>query len=209
MRPRLALLALALALPLSLAAQGTQRAKNVEKFDVSGLPKTPHNDTEKEIFDLLRVHRRGDLQDATRIHLKLAEYYKAQGDKARADDCTKMATAAWEAASGAPPASAQSPGTPPFEPVGTFEAAFVYADELNVAHTWEFFDDGTFAHSVSNAEQAGLASPREVGWYSIENGQMRLWQAQPATDRTLAFELVGEGGSDGALMDGVRMKPRK
>lgn len=209
MRPRLALLALALALPLSLPAQGSQRAKNVEKFDVSGLPKSPKSALEREIFDLLRVHKRGDLQDATRIHLKLAEYYKAKGDEARADDCTKMAAEAWDVVSGAPPASASSPGTPPFQPAGTFEAAFVYADDLNVAHTWEFFEDGTFAHSVSNAEQAGLASPKELGWYSISDGQIRLWQAEPATDRTVTFQLLGENGKDGAVLDSVRMKPRK
>jgi hypothetical protein len=35
---------------------------------------------------------------------------------------------------------------------------------------------------------------------------MRLWQLLPAVDRNVAFEFIGEGGRDGAILDGVKMK---
>ena len=35
---------------------------------------------------------------------------------------------------------------------------------------------------------------------------MRLWMAEPPMDRTVTFELLGKNG---AVLDGVRMKPAK
>jgi hypothetical protein len=206
MRPIVLLLTLLFALPLPAAAQATKRARDVERFDVAGLPKTPGSEREREIFLLLRVHKKGDLTDATRIHTMLAEYYKERGDAARADDCRRMAADAWDAASGAERTSAHSPGKPPFSPERTFQRTFAYTDELKVTETWEFFTDGTFARTVTDPSRSG-AGPSEVGWYSVLNGRMRLWQVRPAADRTVAFELLGLDGKDGAVLDGVKMKP--
>jgi hypothetical protein len=207
MRYRHLLLALALAIPALAHPQATPPKSGIERFDVSGLPATASSTLEKEIFTLIRYHRRGDLRDATRIHLKLAEYYKERGEAARADDCTKMASEAWEAAEKGVRVSAGAPGTPPFEPAGTFRMNFAYADEeLGATHRWEFFDDGTFAHSLTTPAGQTSPPPTELGWYSIQEGQVRLWQARPALDRTVTFQLLGEGGKNGAVMDGVRMR---
>ena len=67
------LLAVALSIPMAAPAQPSARPANPERFDVSGLPPKASSALEQEIFTLLRYHRRGDLRDATRIHLKLAE----------------------------------------------------------------------------------------------------------------------------------------
>lgn len=199
------LLAVTLAFPVALAAQTTPARKaDLERFDVSGLPKTATTELEKEIFLLLRVHKKGDLTDATRIHMKLADYYKLIGEKAKAADCTKMAGEAWDAANGAIPNSAMSPGKPPFEPEGTFERTFTVTDEMKVIHTWQFYVDGTFSHSVTDLGKG--EGPTELGWYTFKDGRMRLWQQQPSVDRTVPFELVGPEGKDGAVLDGVRMK---
>lgn len=207
MRYRHLLLALAFAIPALAHTQATPPKSGMERFDVAGLPTTASSTLEKEIFTLIRYHRRGDLRDATRIHLKLAEYYKERGEAARADDCTKMANEAWEAAEKGLRVSAGAPGTPPFEPAGTFRMNFAYADEeLGATHRWEFFDDGTFAHSLTTPAGQTSPPPTELGWYSIQAGQIRLWQARPALDRTVTFELLGEGGRNGAVMEGVRMR---
>ena len=205
MRPGL-LVALAVVLPLALQGQATSRARDVERFEVSGLPATATNDLEREIFLLLRIHKKGDFTDASRIHVKLAQYYQSQGKSALADDCNRMAMRAWEAATGERPTSAGSAGSPPFEPLNTLAAVFSYSDDLRVEHTWEFFMDGTFAHSLTNDSTTTSAGPRELGWYSIAGGRLRLWQMRPRLDRTVSFELLGEGGKDGATLDGVRMK---
>lgn len=196
---------LVLALPVTATAQTAARKAELERFDTSGLPKTPTTELEKEIFLLLRVHKKGDLTDATRIHMKLADYYKAKGEAAKAADCTKMAGDAWDAANGAIPNSAMSPGKPPFQVEGTFEKTFTVTDELKVMHTWQFYVDGTFSHSVMMPGTG--EGPTELGWYTLKEGQMRLWQQTPKVDRTVTFEFIGPEGSDGAVLDGVRMKP--
>ncbi|MFN8581412.1 MAG: hypothetical protein U0163_10600 [Gemmatimonadaceae bacterium] len=208
MRTNVLLCALSLAMPLattptSLAAQ---KPANVERFEVAGLPKTPTTDLEKEIFMLLRVHKKGDLADATRIHMKLAEYYKHVGDNARAADCTKSAEAAWQAISGnTAPTSAASPGSPPFDPAGTFEGSFLYVDDLKVEHRWDFFVDGTYSHRITDGRDASVRPPTELGWYSVTGDAMRLWQLQPKSDRQVTFRLL-----DGnAVMNGMTMKPAK
>ena len=206
MRPIVLFLILLFALPVPAAAQATKRARDVERFDVAGLPKTPNSERERDIFLLLRVHKKGDLADATRIHAMLAEYYKERGDAARADDCQRMAADAWDAASGAERTSAHSPGKAPFAPEGTFRRTFTYTDELKVTATWEFFIDGTFARTVSDPSRAG-AGPSEAGWYRVLDGRMRMWQVRPVVDRTVAFELLGLDGKDGAVLDGVTIKP--
>jgi hypothetical protein len=206
MRPSVFILAALLALPASASAQTAKRTRDVERFDVAGLPKTPGTELEREILLLLRVHKKGDLADATRIHAKLAEYYKQRGDSARADDCSRMATDAWDVISGAERTTAHSPGKPPFSPEGKFQGTFTYTDELKVTQTWEFFSDGTFARAVNDATHGG-GGPSEVGWYTLRDGRMRLWQVRPSVDRTVTFELLGDGGKDGAVLDGVRMKP--
>ena len=203
MRPAILLPALVFCLNASVDAQ-TKKPRDLERFDVSGLPATPSNDVERQIFLFLRVHRKGDLNDATRIHMLLAQYYKDMGDRVRADDCTRMAADAYEAGSKMAPETARSAGTPPFSPERTFRRSFVYTDELNVAHTWEFYLDGTFSHAVSNESREG---PNEKGWYTRNRAQMRIWQLKPSVDRTVTFELLGPDGSDGAVLDGVRMKP--
>jgi hypothetical protein len=194
---------LLLGLPASMDAQVKKAPRDFERFDVSGLPAQPTTDIERQIFLLLRVHRKGDLEDATRIHMLLAQYYKDRGDVSRADGCSKLAAAAWEAKSDAPP-SARSAGKPPFTPEGTFQRSYVYSDELNLTHTWEFYLDGTFSHSVTGGSGGG---PNEAGWYTRRRTQLRLWLAQPSADRTVDFELLGPDGVDGAVLDGARMKP--
>lgn len=205
MRSRFLLLALTLAVPTLTSAQTPKRAKDVEKFEVTGLPKAPASQIEKEIFVLLRAHKRGDYTDASRIHLKLAQYYKERGQEQLEDVCNQKAMEAWSAASGERPSSAGSPGSPPFEPAGTFARLFSYTDDLKFEHTWEFFADGTFAHAVETAEKSATAPPRERGWYSLSDGKMRLWQFKPRAERAVRFELRGEGGKDGAVMDDIKL----
>ena len=201
------LLAAALAIPVTATAQKGAQPANPERFDVSGLPQSPSSTREKEIFTLLRYHRRGDLKDAARIHLMLADYYKEIGNKTKADDCTKMATEAWEAAENGVRVSAGTPGTPPFEPAGSFRQNFAYADtELGASHRWEFFEDGTYLHSLTTPAGQTAPPPKELGFYTILNGQIRLWQAAPALDRTVAFELLGDAGKGGAILDGAKMR---
>lgn len=207
MRYRHLLLGVALFVPVIADSQATPRQTNPERFDVAGLPQAASSALEKEIFMLLRYHRRGDLRDATRIHLKLAEYYKEQGDSRRADDCTKLANEAWDAAENGIRTTAGTGGTPPFEPAGVFRRNFAYSDEVvGVSHRWEFFDDGTFAHSLTTPPGQTAAPPREVGFYTVLDGQIRLWQPQPAVDRTVTFELLGPDGKNGIVLDGVRMR---
>jgi hypothetical protein len=187
-----------------LVAQGKKQPRDLERFDVSGLPATPKTDVERQIFLFLKVHKKGDLTDATRIHMMLAQYYKERGDAARADDCTHLAADAWNATNGGPETAAAS-GTPPFESKGTFRKTFVYSDDLKVEHTWAFYVDGTFSHSVSGGADA--AGPNETGWYTRQSGRIRLWQERPKTDKTVDFELLGADGEGGAVMAGMRMKP--
>ena len=201
------LLALALAIPVTATAQTSARPSHPEKFDVSGLPPTASSILEQEILTLIRYHRRGDLRDATRIHLKLAEYYKEIGDKAKASDCSKMATEAWEAAENGVRVSAGTPGNPPFETTGAFRQNFAYTDaELGASHRWEFFEDGTYQHSLTTPAGQTAPPPKELGFYAVLNGQIRLWQSAPALDRTVAFELSGSGGKDGAVLEGIKMR---
>lgn len=207
MRLRHILLAVSLVVPVTLAGQASTRPAHPERFDVSGLPQTASSAIEREIFTLIRYHRRGDLRDATRIHLMLAEYYKNAGDKTRADDCTKMANEAWEAAEKGVRVSAGTGGTPPFEPAGTFRQNFAWTDtELNASHKWEFFDDGTYAHSLPAPIGQAAPPPKELGWYTVLDGQIRLWQPVPVLDRTVTFELLGEFGKNGAVLEGIRMR---
>ena len=206
MRPALAVVTLLLgALPHFTAAQTRAAPHDLERFDVSGLPKVPNDEKERQILLFLRVHKKGDLSDATRIHMMLAEYYRRLGDEVRADDCSRQAAEAWDAANGTPRTSARSPGKPPFAPAGAFMKTFFYTDELRVAHTWEFYEDGTFSHTVSTPPR-GSTGPTELGWYALSGGKLRLWQLRPAVDREVPFELLGAGGRDGAMLDGIRMK---
>lgn len=201
------LLAATLAIPVSATSQSTAKAASPERFDVSGLPAKATSSLEQEIFTLLKYHRRGDLRDAARIHLKLAEYYTEIGDKTRSSDCSKMAAEAWEAAENGVRVTAGTPGTPPFEPANTFRQNFAYADtELGASHRWEFFDDGTYLHSLTTPAGAESPPPKELGFYTVLNGQIRLWQSAPALDRTLTFELLGDAGKGGAVMDGMKMR---
>jgi hypothetical protein len=201
------LFAAVLLMPVVAHPQASPRQTNPERFDVSGLPQTASSALEKEIFMLLRYHRRGDLRDAARIHLRLAEYYKEVGDKIRADDCTKLAGEAWEAAEKGIRTTAGTGGTPPFEPAGTFRRNFAFTDEaVGVSHRWEFFDDGTFAHSLTVPPGQTAPPPKEIGWYTVLAGQIRLWQPNPTVDRTVSFELIGEGGQNGVVLDGIRMR---
>jgi hypothetical protein len=196
---------LLLCLAPSLSAQTSKPQRDVERFDVSGLPATPGTEIERQILLFVKVHRKGDLTDATRIHMMLAQYYKQRGDAARADDCTSLAADAYSGTSGGEPETAGAPGRPPFEPQATFRRTFVYTAEPSVEHTWEFYLDGTFSHAVSSA--SGEAQPTEAGWYTRHDREMRLWQLRSKADRTVEFELLGPDGSEGAVMAGVRMTP--
>jgi hypothetical protein len=201
------LLAVALAVPVAASSQTASRPSAPERFDVSGLPQNASGQLEKEIFTLIRYHRRGDLRDAARIHLMLAEYYKQNGDKARADDCTKLASEAWEAAENGVRVSAGTPGTPPFEPAGAFRQNFAYQDvDLGATHRWEFFADGTYLHSLTTPAGQSAPPPKELGFYTVLDGQIRLWQSAPVLDRTVAFQLSGDQGKNGAVMDGIQMR---
>jgi len=207
MRCRHFLFALAVAIPAIAQSQVPVRGSNVERFDTTGMATATATAVEKEIFTLLRYHRRGDLRDATRIHLMLAEYYKARGEKTRADDCMKQANEAWEAAEKGLIVSAGTPGTPPFEPAETIRQNFAYADEeLGATHRWEFFDDGTYIHSLTTPAGQTTAPPKELGWYTRAGGQVRLWQTRPTLDKTVTFELLGENGRNGAVFDGIKMR---
>lgn len=205
MHARFLLPVLLLCVAPTVDAQTKKPTRDVERFEVSGLPAKPSTDLERQIFLFLKVHRKGDLTDATRIHMLLAQYYKEKGDAARADDCNRLAAEAWDATNGSAPESAGSEGKPPFEPERTLRRAFAYTDDLNVVHTWEFYVDGTFSHAVNSG--SGEPGPTETGWYTRRDRQLRLWQRSPSVDRTVDFELVGPDGSEGAVMAGVRMKP--
>lgn len=206
MRFRILFTTLALAIPVAAAPQATRRVPNVERFEVSRLPTTPTSDLEREIFMLLRIHKKGDLMDASRIHARLGQYYKERGEGDLSDACNRMAVEAWSAASGERPASAGAPGSPPFDPANTISSSFMVTDtDLGVEHLWDFFDDGTWAHVVTMLKEPDTPGPREVGWYSINGGRIRLWQMKPRTDRTLPFELLGDGGKDGLVLDGAKM----
>ena len=198
------LLAMLLSLPASVGAQG-KKARDFERFDISGLPATPTNDNERQIFLFLRAHRKGDLTDATRIHMLLAQYYKEIGDKARADDCSRLAAAAYEAGNNMAPETAGSAGKPPFAPERTFRRTYVYADDLSITHTWDFYLDGTFSHAVRGGSSE--VGPNETGWYTRTRTQLRLWQSKPGVDRTVDFQLLGPDGAEGAVMGGTRMAP--
>ena len=187
-----------------VGAQAKKPQRDVERFDVSGLPATPKTDLERQILLFVKVHRKGDMTDATRIQMMLAQYYKEHGDAARAEDCNRLAADAYSATSGAAPESAGAPGKPPFEPVATFRQTFVYTDDVSLEHRWEFYLDGTFRHMVSGSSQG--TGPTESGWYTRSGRTMRLWQSSPKADRTVEFELIGPDGSEGAVMAGVQMK---
>ncbi len=206
MRLAISLLTLALVIPVASGAQTSKRARDVERFEVSGLPQTPTSDIEKDIFLFLRIHKKGDLGDASRIHAKLGQYYRQRGDLKKSEACDRMAVEAWEAASGERSPSAGASGTPPFEPQNTIARGFTYSDaDLKVEHTWDFFDDGTFAHSITLLDNAGTLGPRETGWYTIQDGKMRLWQVRPRTDKSVSWQIT----DDGAMLDGVAMKSLK
>jgi len=206
MRSRVALLILALTIPASADAQSSRRPANVERFDTAGMPAVPASELEKEIFTLLRIHKTGDYSNASRIHLLLAQYHKALGNAKLEDICNDKALKAWEAASGERPTSAGSQGSPPFDSENTFAGVFAYTDDVKVQHSWEFFFDGTYAHSLATAEQPDGTGLRERGFYTLSDGRIRLWMMKPRSDRRVSFELKGEGGKDGAVMDGIRME---
>ena len=205
MRARVLVPVLLLCLAPSVDAQTKRSAREVERFDVSGLPATPATDLERQIALFVRVHRKGDLTDATRIHMMLAQYYKQKGDVARAENCNQLAADAYGATSVSTPETAGADGRPPFEPENTLRRTFVHTDTLSVEHTWEFYMDGTFSHAMSGGP--GDARATATGWYTRHGRHLRLWQARPSVDRTVDFELLGPDGSDGALLDGVRMRP--
>ena len=205
MRTGILLSALVLCVASSLDAQTRKPQRDVERFDVSGLPVTPTNNREREILLLVKVHRKGDFTDATRIQMLLSQYYKQKGDNTRADYCNQLAADAYNATSNTVAETAGADGKPPFDPQATFRRTFVYTDEQRVEHTWDFYLDGTFSHAVNNA--TGASAPAEAGWYTRHEREMRLWQLRPKTDRTVEFELRGPDGSDGAMMAGVQMKP--
>ena len=188
----------------SVGAQASKAQRDLERFDVSGIPTTAQSELERQILLFVKVHRKGDMTDATRIHMMLAQYYKQRGDAARADDCNRLAAEAYSATSAGAPETAAAPGKPPFEPEATFRRTFAYTDDVNVEHTWDFYLDGTFSHTVSSASQT--SGPKETGWYTRNGREMRLWQLRPKSDRTVEFELIGPDGSDGATMAGLRMK---
>jgi hypothetical protein len=208
MRYAPSLLTLALVVPLTIPAQSTARQRDVERFEISGLPKTPETELEKQIFLLLKVHKKGDLGDASRIHAKLGQYYKELGKLELSDACNRKAIRAWEVASGERSASAGSPGSPPFDLEGAFARGFVYTDaDLKMEHIWDFYEDGTFAHEVIPLGQPETVGPRELGWYSVKGDRIRLWQMKPRSDRTFSFRFLGEGGKEGLTLDGIAMKP--
>ena len=204
MRARTLVPVLMLCLAPSVDAQAQRSAREVERFDVSGFPATPSTDLERQIALFIKVHRKGDLTDATRIHMLLSQYYKAKGDAARADNCNQLAAAAYSSVSASTPETAGSEGKPPFEPERTLRRTFEHTDDLNVTHTWELYLDGTFSHAMTGASSD--ARPTETGWYTRRDRQMRLWQLRPSVDRIVDFELLGPDGSEGAVMSGVRMK---
>lgn len=206
MRAALMLLALTISLPRNATAQARPRTQEAEVFNVAGLPQTPTTDKERELFALLRDYRSGDFATATRIHLMLAEYYREQGERTSFDECLRQAAKAWAASNAEERASARSPGRPQFVLKNTFRRSYAYVDGLKITHTWEFYRDGTYAHSIRDAADREQG-PTEAGWYSLSDGRMRLWQLQPPVDREVTFEFVGDGGRDGAVLDGVRMNP--
>lgn len=206
MRKLILSLFVALVVPLTAGSQAAPKTTGLEKFDVAGLPKVASSPEEQQIFQMLRYHKRGDLKDATRIHMLLSEYYKARGEKERAADCAKQAADAWAASERGIAASADAPGTPPFEVVGAFRQTLGYADDIGLSHRWQFFDDGTWQHTIIDPKLPDAQALTEVGWYRLADGSMRLWQSDPPSDHIVPFTLQGKDGKDGAVMDGVKMK---
>jgi hypothetical protein len=204
----LVIIGLCLAVPAPSAAQKA-KVPSVEQFDVSGLPGTATTDQEREILLLVQYHKRGDLKDATRIHMMLAQYYKKRGDRTRAANCESQATEAWEASEKGLRVSAGSPGSPPFEPVGTFTQAFGYTDDIGLTHRWEFFGDGTWSHAFADPKATDAKPLQELGWYAVTAGSVRLWRQEPSSDRVASFALQGKNGKDGLVLDGVPMRPVK
>lgn len=210
MRFPILLTTVALALPFAVEAQATRRPADVERFEVSKLPAAPASEIEREIFAMLRQHKKGDFVNASRIHAKLGLYYKERGEGTLADNCNRMAIDAWSAASGERPASAGAPGTPPFEGGTLLSRGFVVTDtDLKVEHTWDFYEDGTWSHVITMLADPETPGPRESGWYYIADGRIRLWQMKPRSDKRLSIEILGEGGKDGMILDGVKMVPLK
>ncbi len=84
-----------LAIVVTLAGAAAARAQDdqVEVFDVSGLPQTPSTPEEQALLDLLRHRRLGDIHGAVLIQQRLAEYYAARGDAARARVAAERARA--------------------------------------------------------------------------------------------------------------------
>ena len=193
MRIRHLLLVPLLALPAVAMPQGTASPTGIERFDVAGLPKAAGSDLEREIFTLLRYHRRGDLRDATRIHLKLAEYYKERGENDRADDCVKLANRAWEAAESGVRTSAGTSGNPPFEIAQTFRKNFAYSDEsLGVSHRWEFYEDGVLVRVDLDLVGKGYPSQRLV--YGPQGDVVRIETDSDGDGRFVSATPASGGG---------------
>jgi hypothetical protein len=98
--------AIAFAFVLVLGVFGSAAAQSVqfENFDRGGLPAKPQTAEERELFQRISGHRRGDMADTADIQRRLAQYYRAKGDTNRARMAEDRANAA---------ASYDNPGAAP------------------------------------------------------------------------------------------------
>ena len=137
----------------------------------------------------------------------LAEYYKEIGDKTKASDCSKMATEAWE------PRKTACGFRPVRRGLPRLNRSAPSARTLRIpTRSWARHTAGSSSrtertqHSLTTPAGETAPPPKDWGFYSVLNGQIRLWQSAPPFDRTTTFELSGDWGKNGAVLDGIKMR---
>jgi hypothetical protein len=201
------LMCLAGAPAASTDAAATSRS-DAEEFDVSGLPQPPTSFEEQRLWAMIKAHRPGEA-DAALIQRKLAAYYRAHGDAARAEaaerrargDATARPADAAEAraaASGPAPSrpAAESGARPQKAQAGAAPGAAAactgryYGMDGRTLHTWEFTADGAFQHSIVSSGAGTSVRTGERGRCEVAGDTLVLYVEKTAT----GFASPGVGG---------------
>ncbi|MBI5630922.1 MAG: hypothetical protein HY921_08565 [Elusimicrobia bacterium] len=180
---------------------------DLESFDLSGFASPPETFLEQQISEMVKEHRKGDLEDARGIQTRLARYYRDKGDAGRAAVAEKLASASEPTpvtnAASAPaqargeeksgvsgaPSQAEAPPVRGSEFHGRY-----YRMEGRLLHTWDFNEDGTFYHAtVISGSRTG-----ERGEFEVKKGEMILRVKSQAS----AFMAQGVGGRSTVLGGG-------
>ncbi len=227
MRSARALLVLLIAATsLALAADGGE----AEKFDLSAV--APNTAEGRQVLDMVKRHRAGDWADAAAIQQKLARYYRAGHDPARAQTASARATQARNAAARTGAVSWQS--CEGKHPQFAGRAApisglwYVYDGGYN-EETWEFWGDSMFRHTWIAGRLGAGARTSERGRFAVNGGRitLRITSETSASvgdagggaalsagtrckdeTRNLSLEILGRGGADGLVLDGIRLRLR-